>query len=226
MDKRINVVITEDHNVTLEGIKFLLSTMDFVNVVGDAGNGRDLFALLGRIPPPDVILMDIRLPDGSGIDFTRQISTGYPSVKVVALTMHDEEAYIVNMLQAGAAGYVLKNTTRDELRRCLETVVAGRPYFGSKVAEVVLAKYMAAAKEKPKDDASEGSRSVSPDVLSKREIEILKLVGQELTTQQIADKLFISPRTVENHRSKIMQKLDVKSTVGLIKYALKHGLIQ
>ncbi|MCS7084624.1 MAG: response regulator transcription factor [Bacteroidia bacterium] len=219
MDKRIRVVITEDHNITLEGVKFLLSTMERVEIVGDAASGRDLFVLLERISPPDVVLMDIRLPDGSGIDFTKQIIQKYPSVRVVALSMHDEEAYIVNMLQAGASGYVLKNTTRDELRRCIEQVASGTPYFGSKIAEVVLAKYMAP----PKSDDS--PRSVSPDVLSKREIEILKLVGQEYTTQQIAEKLFISPRTVENHRSKIMQKLDVKSTVGLIKYAIKHGLI-
>ncbi len=222
MNRRIRIVITEDHNVTLEGIKFLISTMNVADVVGDAANGRELFALLERIPPPDVILMDIRLPDGSGIDFTRQILEKYPSVRVVALSMHDEEAYIVNMLQAGAAGYVLKNTTRDELKRCIEVVASGQPYFGTKIAEVVLAKYMTSRK----DDATDaGYSAVSPDVLSKREIEILKLVGQELTTQQIAEKLFISPRTVENHRSKIMQKLDVKTTVGLIKYALKNGLI-
>ena len=221
MNKRISIVITEDHNVTLEGIKFLITTMNFADIVGDATSGRELFTLLERIPPPDVILMDIRLPDGSGIDFTRQVLEKHPTVRVVALSMHDEEAYIVNMLQAGAAGYVLKNTTQEELKRCIETVASGKPYFGAKIAEVVLAKYMAGAKE----EGAETGSHVSPDSLSKREIEILKLVGQEFTTQQIAYKLFISPRTVENHRSKIMQKLDVKTTVGLIKYALKNGLI-
>jgi len=231
----IKILITDDHDVIIKGIATMLEGTPEMQVIGSANDGTQALAFLGAHPDTNLVLMDIRMPNKNGIETTREVTRSFPGVRVLALTTYDDEEYITNMLQAGATGYILKNTGKNELQDAIRKVSQGESYFSREVTRAVMSKYMSrkdaespASTAPPAAASGSGSaRSVvSPAVeLTNREIEILKLIACEMTNQAIADKLFISPRTVHSHRRNLMQKIGVKNTAGLVRYAIQQGLI-
>jgi DNA-binding NarL/FixJ family response regulator len=215
----IKVVIADDHKIIRVGLRGLLEREKDINVVGEAESAQEIETLLAT-QPADVILMDIDLGDIDGIVATRNIKELHPSLQVLGLTMHEEPDYIIKMLEAGASGYLLKNAGREELLAAIHTVAKGDSYFSQKVSATLL---QAATRQKQTPVEPKKNQIQSP--LSEREIEVLRLIAQEYSNGEIAEKLFISIRTVDTHRRNLLEKLQVKNTVGLVKYAISKGLI-
>jgi DNA-binding NarL/FixJ family response regulator len=219
----VRLLVVDDHKMIINGIRSMLQDVPDIQVVAEANDGDQALATIEQQQGVDVILMDIKMPNMNGIDATQAVVKRYPQTRVLALTMFDDDDYITSMLQAGATGYILKNTGRDELVEAIRRVSLGQPYFSKEVTSAVMSKYMA------RREGIGGSSRVStlpPIELTNREIEILKLIALEMTNQEIADKLFISPRTVHSHRRNLMQKIGVKNTAGLVRYAINHQMIE
>jgi len=213
----IRIILTEDHQILRDGIKALIVSEN-IEIAGEASTGSELWKLL-EISQPDIILMDISLPDTSGIDLTRTISEKYPQVKVLILSMFTDESFINQAIKAGAKGYLHKNTTREEMLLAIDTVYSGSDFYSENISKIILKSYIDKAKKNVED-------VVDPHkVLSKREIEILVMFAEGYINKEIADHLFISIRTVESHKNHIMQKLNLKTQVELVKYAIRHNLI-
>ncbi|RMG78319.1 MAG: DNA-binding response regulator [Bacteroidetes bacterium] len=216
---KIKVIIVDDHDIVRDGIKALLSTFDDIEVVNEFSNGDEIVRFFQEQPgfEVDVILMDVNMPY-NGIDTTQKLIECNEKLKILALTMHVEEMYIKKMLKNGAMGYVLKTCSRDELYEAIKSLHQGQPYFSKEASQMLMNQFM--KNQKPKT-----SSLVTLDDLTKREKEILKLIALEHTNQEIAEKLFISPRTVDNHRRNLLQKLGVKNTAGLTRFAINSGLL-
>ncbi len=215
----IKVILVDDHTIIRDGVRALLADQDDIIILGEASNGLDLLSLLRSIEP-DVVLLDISLPDYSGIELCELLKRTYPNIQVLFLSMYTSEEYIFNAIKAGAQGYVPKNISQAELLLAIRTVSQGAEYFSESISNIILKSYIKKAKDKEPE-------SLNPEnSLSKREIEILRLFAEGYPNPQIAEKLFISTRTVESHKNHIMQKLNLKSTVDLIKFAIKHHIIQ
>lgn len=219
MNNLITVLIVDDHKIIRDGIKSLLEDAPNIQIVGEASNGLEAIEFFKK-QPTDIVIMDIRMPEMGGIETTKFLTDNYPGVKILALTMHDEEAFISKMLHAGASGYLLKNVGKEEFITAIHKIYKGENYFSLDVATKMMTKFMSS---KPVED----DEAVEDDdlQLTKREIEVIKLIAEGLTSQDIADKLFISPRTVDTHRRNLLQKLNVKNTAELIKYAIKHNIV-
>ena len=215
----IQLLIADDHQMLLDGIKALLRDAENIAVVGEASNGSDVIAFVEK-QPVDVILMDINMPVMNGIETTAYIAKHFPAIRVIALTMHSERSFISRILKAGAAGYVLKNTGKQELLSAIQRVAAGETYFSNEVASLMMEQYM------PQSSPRRTGSEPSIHELTKREIEILRLIAQELTNNEIAERLFISTYTVETHRKNLIRKIGVKNTAGLVKFALQQGLTE
>jgi DNA-binding NarL/FixJ family response regulator len=215
----IKIVIVDDHKIIRVGLRGLLEREQDISVVAEAENSDEVLKLLETIQA-DVVLMDIDLGGTDGISTTRLIKQKTPAIHVLGLTMHEEPDYIIKMLEAGASGYLLKNAGREELLTAIHTVAKGDSYFSQKVSATLL---QAITRRKEAVANSQKSQMQSP--LSDREIEVLKLIAQEYTNGEIAEKLFISIRTVDTHRRNLLEKLQVKNTVGLVKYAIDKGII-
>jgi DNA-binding NarL/FixJ family response regulator len=213
----IKIILTEDHQILRDGVKALIASEN-IEIIGEASSGAELWKLL-EINQPDLILMDISLPDTSGIELTRMIAESYPLVKVLILSMHIDENFINQAIKAGAKGYLHKNTTREEMLIAIETVISGKDFYSDNVSKIILKSYI----DKVKMNTVE---VLNPyEVLSKRELEILKMFAEGFINKEIGERLFISIRTVESHKNHIMQKLNLKTQVELVKYAIKHNLI-
>lgn len=216
----IDILIVDDHWMIREGIRASLAEVSDIRIVDEASCQEEALAKLAQHPGVRVAVMDISLGNGEdGIDTTRQVTEQYPKVHVLALTMHDEEAHITNMLQAGAVGYLLKDTGMDELVTAIRTVAQGESYFSQEVSATMMNRFMAHQK------AKQESTSVLPERLTRREREVLQLIAEEHTNPEIAEKLFISPRTVDTHRRNLILKLNAKNTAGLVRYAIKYELV-
>ena len=202
----------------IEGIKTLLRGEPDVRVVAEANSGAAALAALEKTPA-DLALLDINMPQMSGIELCAELRRRYPNLRMLALSMFEDHSSIQGMLQAGASGYILKNTSKTELLAAVRRIAAGHTYFTPSVATTILDHAGAPAPDPHRPDGTAVS-------LSTREREILQLIAQELSNQQIADKLFISERTVETHRKNIFFKTQSKSVVGLIQYAIRHELIK
>ena len=218
--KKINIFLVDDHQIVRDGIKSLLLDSSEISIAGEAMNGKELMDELEH-SKPDVILMDISLPDISGIELTKQITQQFPDIKVVILSMYTQEDFITNAIGAGAKGYLPKNTTRQELLNAVIAVHNGREYYNDAVSKIILENYISTVRK-----LKEVETEKDPENLSSREKQILKLYIEGMSNQQIADKLFISIRTVESHKNHIMQKLGVKSTVELVKYAIRNNIAE
>lgn len=216
---KIKVMLVDDHQLVRDGIKSLISDSFGIDIIGEASNATEFFKLL-HLVIPDVVLMDISLPNMSGIEITKILKKDYPNMKVLMLSMYTSEDFIFNALKAGIHGYLPKNTTRDELLLAIEEVFNGREYFSKSISNVILKSFVNSAKygHMATDDKL--------SLLTKRETEILKLVVEGESNQLIADRLFISIRTVESHKTSIMRKLDLNSTIDLVKFALKNKIIE
>ena len=212
--KKINIVIVDDHKIMRDGIRAILSTDKTFKIVHESENGEDIISYLEKeYKKVDVILMDISLPNLNGIDTTSIILKLFKNTNILALTMHDEEAYIVQMIKAGAKGYILKDAGRDELITAVKKVALGENYYSNEVSVTLINSMV----KEEKDLSSSSS-------LSKRESQVLQLICNGETNNDIAKTLAISPRTVETHRRSIVKKLGLKNTAELVRYAITHNL--
>ncbi|MBN9390490.1 MAG: response regulator transcription factor [Chloroflexi bacterium] len=217
---RITVLLADDHTVLRQGIRALLETQPDMAVVGEATNGREAVELARKLHPA-VILMDISMPILNGLEATRQIKKELPECQVVVLTMHENEEYLVNILQAGATGYVLKQAADRELIEAVRIASRGDTYLYPRIARLLVADYLRRVETGVPDE-----RDAAYDTLTQREREILKLIAQGHTNKEIAELLVLSVKTVENHRYSLMNKLNAHDRGELIKYAIRVGLIQ
>jgi DNA-binding NarL/FixJ family response regulator len=209
----VKVAIADDHLLVINGLRAMLEKFDHLNVIFSATNGQSLLNNLSE-NQPDVLLLDIQMPDMNGIDLCKSISKDYPDIKIIALTNLEESHYVKQMMRNGALGYLLKNVDQQNLVQAIETVVQDKQYIDYQIQKNML------------NEALSGQKRTSQGVmLTKRELEILELIAKENSNQQIADKLFLSLRTVQTHRLNISQKLGVNNTAGLVKEAYKRGLI-
>lgn len=215
--KKVKILLADDHQIIRDGIRSLLTEVADFEVCGEASNGVEVIDFLEN-NPIDIVLMDINMPEMNGIEATTVLKEKFPKVKVLTLTMHDEDKYIMKMIQAGALGYILKNTDQQELLSAIKTLSDGNTFFSRKVSDRIMAHL--SNPQKAKQQVVEGTP------LTEREVEILKLIADGLTNQEIAEQLYISPRTVDTHRRNLLQKLGVKNTAGLVKYAFKYELTE
>jgi len=212
----IQLGLVDDHNLFREGIKSLLDKISEVNLVLEAVNGKDLFTKL-KNDVPDVILLDLEMEEMNGVDATLKLQEEYPDVKILILTMHKEERMISYLMEIGANGYLLKDTTREELEEAIKTVHKKGFYFNQFVSQALL---------KGLKNKSGKPLTIGKDYhLTAREIEVLELIAKEYTTAEMADELFLSVRTIEGHRKNLISKLGVKNTAGLLIKAIKEKLI-
>lgn len=214
----IRVFLVDDHTTVREGLRALLATQPDVQVVSEASNGLELLAQLPTTPA-DVVLLDFNMPGMNGVETARQLKEHHPTVRVLALSMLDDERYIMEMLAAGALGYVLKSDSLAEIVQGIQAVAAGRQFLGTASGLAALHKLPLGQEDAP------GPTTSSATPLSKREREVLQLIAQGLTTNEIADKLFTSRRTIETHRQNILEKTQMKNTAALIRFAVQQGLI-
>ena len=217
----IKIFVADDHQLFIEGIKALTRDSQEVKLIGEAENGEDLLNQL-KTTVPDVILMDINMPKINGIEATKKIRQLYPDIKILALTMFDDTLYVSEMIKAGASGYLLKNAGRAELITAITTVYKGERYVSSEVSLKMIDKMNAG------DHTSSAENKMPPvrkSEVTKKELEILKLIATELTNAEIAVKLNNSPMTIITHRKNLLRKLGVKNTAGLIKYAMENGML-
>lgn len=216
--EKIKIFLVDDHQIVRDGIKALLKADNNIEIIGEASNGKELYEILEQ-RKPNIILLDINLPDILGIDIARKLNDEIPDLKIIMLSMHMNEEFISNSIEAGAKGYLPKTTTQKELLEAVHKVYNGGEYYNDDVSSIMLKSYIkrtqSASKEKEEKHV----------VLTKRETEILKNFAEGLSNKEIADKLFISIRTVESHKNNIMQKLELKSTVELVKYAIRNNII-
>lgn len=213
-----SILIIDDHPLFREGLKAIIERDSKFEVVGEAGTGREGLRMVKKLKP-DLVLVDISLPDQSGIELTREIRSLLSDTRVMIISMHSKIDYIAEAFQAGATGYVVKESASERLLHALEYVSRGEYFLDSSVSQEVVKKLMESpAREAKITNAAYGT-------LTPREQEIMRLLAEGLSAKQVAEKLFISPKTVENHRSNIMSKLGLHSTVELIRYAAKLGLI-
>ncbi len=210
----IRIVLADDHKITRQGLRSLLDEQPDMKVVAEAEEGRTTLRLVRELSP-DVVIMDVTMPDLNGIEATRQIVGEFDNVKIVALSMHSDTLFVTEMLKSGASGYLLKDCAFEELARAIRAVVAGKIYLSPTISGVVVDDYL---HRLSKVDFSDS------EVLTNREREILQLMAEGKSTKQIALKLHISVKTVETHRRKIMNKLDIHTVAELTKYAVRKGL--
>ena len=213
--RKIKVVVADDHTILRQGIKALLDNQEGIEVVGEAKDGREAIKTIEELLP-DVILMDIAMPGLNGLEATRRIKKKFPKVKVVVLTMHANEEYIFQILNAGADGYLVKETAFQDLISAINAVHKGEAFMSPSVSKKVMTDYIQRA---------QGEEKVSFDTLTTREREVLKMVSEGKSNNEIAAFLSISVRTVENHRANIMRKLKLKKTADLVRYAITEGLV-
>jgi len=215
----IKVILVDDHQIVRDGIRLLIEKMTDIDVVAELGNAAELITMLKGIEP-DLAIIDISMPDMSGIELTEYLSKHHPRLKVLILSMYTSEEFIFNSIKAGASGYLPKNTTRQELEAAIQEIMAGGEYFGESISNVILKSYVKKAQEE--DEPEEKGLKL----LSVREREVLELFSAGKTNKEIAEDLFISTRTVESHKSHIMHKLELKTTVDLVKFAIKSGILE
>jgi DNA-binding NarL/FixJ family response regulator len=212
----IRVVVADDHTLFRSGLRALIDGFVGITVVGEAGDGREALRLVAE-HRPDVVLMDISMPDLNGLEAAAQVVRDFPEVKVLVLSMHPDEAYVNRALKAGATGYLLKTASGPELEMAIRAVARGDLYLGPRVAKRVLPDYLTRRGDAEPPDAMER--------LTRRQREILQLVAEGRTSKQIAQHLGLSVKTVERHRADVMHRLDIHDIAGLVRWAVGHGLV-
>lgn len=218
MSQKIRILIIDDHPLFREGLKVILGRDTKYEVVGEAGTGRQGLQMARELNP-DMALVDMSLPDQSGIELVRDILKSSPKIRILIVSMHSKIDYIVKAFQAGAMGYVVKESAADMLLDGMDHILKGDYFMDTSVSQQVVKKLVGLS---PKEAVVSAA---GYDSLTAREQEVMALLAEGLPIKKVADKLFISPKTVENHRSNIMRKLGLRSTIELIRYAAKLGLI-
>lgn len=214
--EKINLLIADDHKIFREGLAELLKKEKEIKVMGLVGNGSEVKDALNT-NEINVVLMDITMGETNGIELTAEVKNIYPDLKVLALSMHEEKNYIVKMLEAGASGYILKNAGKEEMLNAIHTVANGNTYFSSQVSAKLL--------EHLTNPGAAKKQGHEGTPLSDREVEVLKLIANEYSNPEIAEKLFISVRTVDTHRRNLLDKIGAKNTAGLVKYTLQNNML-
>lgn len=213
--KKIKIFLVDDHPIVRSGLKTELKKYDNMELIGEAASGKEAVEKINSILP-DVILMDITMPDMNGLVATEQILKKNKKARIIILSMHDNQNYVLEVIRLGAMGYVMKDADPKELIKAIETVFDNKPYYSSKISETILKQHAAIIRKSKK--------SFTEEKLTDRETEVLKLIAEGCTSKEIAQKLNISSRTVEAHRENIMSKLNIKSIAGLTKYAIQNNL--
>lgn len=211
------IIIADDHQLVAEGLKAIVEQNENNRVISMASNGAELLKQL-EIVQPDLILLDIDMPVMNGMEALPLIKKKYPEVKVIVLTMHEEKSLVKKFTSLGAQGFVVKSTDQDELLMAINRVIYGGQYFSSSLTLNMIAQGMSPATNSDFDDKKA--------ILTDREVEILKLIAAGMSNKEIGEKLFISHRTVDTHRTNLMKKLEVNNIAGLIRYAIKHGFVE
>lgn len=213
----VNILIADDHQLILNGITEMLKPYKRYKIVGKAINGKEVIEMAVRLKP-DIIFMDISMPGINGIEATKIIVEKLPGIKILALTQHDENEYVLQILNAGGSGYLLKNSKKEEFEEAIESVLKGNKYLSKEISDQMINDLL--------HQHSGGQNGKHEEIhLTKREIEIIQKIADDMSNQEIADELNISLRTVETHRRNLMQKLKVKTVVALLKYASQHNII-
>ncbi len=213
----IRLLLVDDHAVVRSGLRMLLGSEGDVEIAGEAGTAAEAIEAAGQVMP-DVILMDIGLPDLSGIDATREIKKRFPKVAIVALTIHEDQEYFFKMLEAGASGYVPKRAAPEELLTAIRAAATGQVYLYPSLAKLLVRDYL--SQDHPTEE------KLKLDGLTDREREVLTYLAEGANNDEIAASLVISPKTVERHRENIMHKLNLHSRVELVRYAIRKGIIK
>ena len=209
----VKILVVDDHKIIRDGIAQLLDDEKNFFIIGQASNGREALEVLEQ-RRADIVIMDINMPEMNGIDCTREIVAKYDDVKVLALTMYSEDIYLKRMLAAGASGYILKSSGKEELLKAIQRIIMGHMHFSDEITHAAV----------PNMD-NEPDKTGEMISLTGREKEVLKLIVNELTNQEIAEKLFISSRTVDAHRRNLIAKTGVRNTAGLVKYAIRNKIV-
>lgn len=211
----IRILLADDHEMLRKGLRSLIEQDNNFDVVGEAGNGLDAVRLAGK-HKPDIVLMDLAMPDLNGIDATRQILQGQPKTKIIALSMHTDSRMVDRILRAGALGYILKESAFEELKEAIRVILRGGTYLSPMIARDLV--------ENLRKGGAAAGRPSLLQTLTDREREVLQMMSEGLSTKEIAGKLFVSPKTVETHRAKLMDKLQINTTAELTKFAIREGL--
>lgn len=220
MEQTIKVLLVDDHELIILGVKKILSAVPNIQLVGTASNGEETIDKIKNLQP-DIVILDIDIPKISGIDLTEHIQKNFPNTKVILHTSYVDEEHIVKGFELGASGYVPKNFKPEDLIDAITAVYQGKRYLKGVVSDIFMESFF-----KEKQTKKEKEETPTPEeVLTKREIEVLKLIGQGMTNQEMAEALFISIRTVEVHKANIMKKLNMNTTADLVKYAIKNNII-
>ena len=216
MDTKKKIVIVEDHTILREGLRALLSTQKDLEVVGEAGDGREAVRVVARLVP-DLVLIDLSMPKLNGMEAIREIKNLNPEIKAIALTVHKSDEYVLASLEAGANGYILKDASQGELILAIQYVMDGKIYISPSISGNIVEVYL---------DRRKGKKTLSTwDALTSREKEILKLIAEGYKNKEIAEDLCISLKTVEKHRANLMKKLDLHNAAALTVYAVDKGLV-
>lgn len=213
----IKVILVDDHRIVRDGIRSLIQSEENIEIIGEASSYSELTTILQN-KLPDIIVLDISLPDISGIEVIKILGIKYPTLRVIILSMYTTEDFIFNSLKAGAKGYLPKNISKKELITAINEIYNGNEYFSEEISNIILKSYV-----KKIQYAEEQENEL--DILTKREEELLKLFAEGLSNKEISDTLFISPRTVESHKAHIMTKLKLRTNIDLVRFAVKNKII-
>lgn len=217
MAKKIRIILVDDHKLFRDGLKFVLSQLDNIEVVAEASNGQEFLDIIDSLES-DLILMDISMPKIGGVEATTRAIEKYPDLKIIALSMFCDEEYYYKMIQAGVKGFILKESGSDELQKAIETVYGGENYFSQKLLTEIIANM--SNHSVPANNVNEKNN------ITKREHDVLQLICKGLSNAEIAEKLFISIRTVEGHKTSLIEKTGVKNSICLVLHAIKNNLIE
>jgi DNA-binding NarL/FixJ family response regulator len=219
--ENIKVLLADDHTLVRAGLKSLITELRGVEVVGEASDGREAVRMIEEIQP-DIVLLDIAMAELNGLEVTARVDKDFPDVKVVILSMHSNEEYVLQALKAGAAGYLLKDSLPSEIDVAIQSVNAGKVYLSPSISQKLVGDYLKRISDSVYEDKEEVGIY---DLLTGRQREILQLIAEGNSTKQIADKLTVSVKTIETHRSQIMDRLQIHDIPGLVRYAIRSGLI-
>lgn len=208
--KKIRIVLADDHALVRDGMKTLLKDVQDFSVIGEAADGHEAVKKVEELMP-DIVILDISMPNMNGLETIDVIHRRFPKTKILVLTMHESEEYAHRVYKSGVGGYMLKNSDKKEFIHAIRAVSKGERFFSSSISGVTSKGYV--------------GKDADSIPITRREKEILRLIVDGLTNQEIADKLFISPRTVDTHRSNLMQKLEIKNTAGLVRFAIENGIV-
>lgn len=223
--KKVRTFLVDDHVILREGLKLILNSVSYIEIVGEESDGAKAFAEIEKIKP-DLLILDISIPTLSGIEVTRKVRKYQPQIKIIILSRHDNEEYIKQLIKYGIHGYVLKDDAGNDLLKAIESVLQDHTYLSPRITKHLLNEFSLKLDKSSKKQKESSEIPDTFSVLSNREREILKLIAEGKSNTEIAESLWISPRTAKVHRANIMKKLNIHKVTDLVKYAIKCGIVE